>query len=54
MKEKQKKFSELMAHNNKKELVALENEIRHLKRLNGINSKMLREASKKARQKTKV
>jgi hypothetical protein len=54
LKEKQKKFSELMSHNDKKELIALENEIRHLNRLNGINAKMLREASWLARQRTKV
>ena len=41
--QKQKKFSELMSHDDNVGLKHLENEIKHFKRLNGINQKMIRD-----------
>ena len=54
LREKQRKFDELMAHNDQKGLRALEIEIRHLNRLNGINHKLIREQKAFERQKSKV
>ena len=54
MKDNQKKFDKLMAHNDSKNLKTLEYEIKHLNRLNGINSKITRQLKEFARNKTKV
>ena len=43
-----------MSHDDKKGLKVLENEILHLIRLNGLNSKMVRETAWLVKQSTKV
>lgn len=53
LREKQKKFNDLMAHNEQKGLRALEIEIRHLNRLNGINQKLIRDQKNFERQRLK-
>ena len=54
MKDNQKKFSQLMKHSEDKNLKALEHEIKHLNRLNGLNNKLVKEAQSFAKAKQKV
>ena len=54
IKETQKKFSELMTHNDNLRFKGLENEIKKLNRLNSINDKMVKETRQLRKQRSKV